>query len=83
MDNNRRTINQHKAMGTKDLIDAVLQYGAVPLLVYWVWTLRSEVREVHSKLDKAHEEHKKDLKVNNEELKTFVANLLSKMPDNK
>ena len=66
-------------MEITSLMDWVYKVGAVPLLVYWVYTLRGDVKILMGRLDKSQDDHKQDLKNYNEEMKVFVANIMDKI----
>lgn len=62
-------------MGEIEIIDLVYKFGAIPLMIWLIWSQTKKIDQLESKVDKINEEHKTDLKKHTTELKTLIQNV--------
>lgn len=56
-------------------IDLFIKYGATGVLAVWVFYLRKDISQLGADLKRSNEEHKKDLRDHNTELKVLIENI--------
>lgn len=61
--------------GFQELIDLIMNYGAPPVLIAWVYYLHSNIKELRQDLKESLKEHKDDLRKHSDELKTLIQNM--------
>lgn len=70
-------------MDISQLIEAISQYGVIPIMVLIIFWNKKELDLLKSKVDEINKEHKADLKQHTEEMKALIQSVTEAINTNK